>query len=724
MKDMENKIKNQTPDIPESLSVDAMKEKLYAMSEEEKIKRAAGEDVPVFEPEAKASDHKVVSFKRYLYPAVGAAALFLVFGISLMALRNGGMRNSSATKMADSAAPAAEEAMAETDSMAGAESAAEDASKDFSLHASSAASGSMASSAAAAEDTDDSSYDDILAYLEKQEEQLEKMYRIGYDMVNEDDVLEMEESADDVATFESEAPAAASDSAQMFASPAISGEAKSEDRDYSETNVRTEGVMEGDIVKTDGKHLFVYDESTECIRIYLVGEGKIEKKVSQIRLDASIDAGREIYLTEDYLIILGESYDYDKDCEETVIAVYDIRDLENPSLKRILRQDGTYHTSRFTDGCLYTFTDKTVYMDRMRKEDPRTFVPSVDDILVPRSRIKLYPNVALSCYTVITALKPEADSFCDQQAILGGSDLLYVSSDKIYLGDVEFDWENWSRGEQSLLTSFTYNGGKIEESAQGRIPGYLNDDYSLDEKNGHLRLVTTYQENGYTYNALYILDENLQRISVIKRLAEGETIKSARFLGDMAYFVTFRNTDPLFAVDLSDEQDPKITGFLKIPGFSAYLHPFGEGKLLGIGYDTEGSTWNAAIKVTIFDISDPEHIRELDTKVFEEIRRASVLENRNAFYCDPERGLFGFSCALDPSYTSDFIPDQAYYVMFYYDIYESFDERLVEGLGEDSNNMNITRGVRIGDYFYVVVAGQKIVSYNMEYMEKVEEYKE
>jgi hypothetical protein len=62
--------------------------------------------------------------------------------------------------------------------------------------------------------------------------------------------------------------------------------------------------------------------------------------------------------------------------------------------------------------------------------------------------------------------------------------------------------------------------------------------------------------------------------------------------------------------------------------------------------------------------------------------------------------------------------------MFYYDIYESFDERLVEGLGEDSNNMNITRGVRIGDYFYVVVAGQKIVSYNMEYMEKVAEYTE
>ena len=723
MKDMENKIKNQTTDIPESLSVDAMKAKLYAMSEEEKIKRAAGEDVPVFESEAKASGKNVVSFKRYLYPAVGAAALFLVFGISLMALRNGGGMKSSSTasyEMADSAAPESEEAMAETDAVAG-EAATESVASYAS--AASASSAAAASDSADAEDTDPASYDDILAYLEKQEQEQHLLYEMDYDLLTNDassrDIEKVEEDAEESIAFEAESDATSSDRSKNAFSATTGEIAKAEESDHSETNVRTEGVMEGDIVKTDGKYLYVYDESTECIRIYLVGEGKIEKKVSQIRVDASIDTGSEIYITDNNLIIIGDAYDYDTDANKTVIAVYDIRDKENPALKQLLSQDGTYNTSRFTDGYLYTFTSRYVYPENMRKEEPRTYIPSVDDELLPRHRIRFYPNVKSFEYLIITALKPEEDTFCDEQAILGGSDLLYVSGQKIYLGDVEYDWENFARGEQSLLTSYDYKNGTIQESAKGMIPGYLNDDYSLDEKDGHLRLVTTYQENGNTFNALYILDENLERISVIKRIAEGETIKSARFLEDTAYFVTYRQTDPLFAVDLSDEEDPKILGYLKIPGFSAYLHPFGEGKLLGIGYDDDGS-----IKVSVFDISNPERIRELDKKVFEELTDASVLENRNAFYCDPDRGLFGFSSTIDSYLVTDFLPDQSYYIMYSYDIYSGFEEQMVEGLGADGNNMAITRGVRIGNYFYLVIAGKKIISYDMEYMEKVAEYTE
>ena len=90
-----------------------------------------------------------------------------------------------------------------------------------------------------------------------------------------------------------------------------------------------------------------------------------------------------------------------------------------------------------------------------------------------------------------------------------------------------------------------------------------------------------------TENALYILGKNLEVTGKIEGLAKGEYIKSARFMGDMAYFVTFRQADPLFSVDVSDAANPKVIGYLKIPGFSEYLHPFGDGLLFGLGQDAD-----------------------------------------------------------------------------------------------------------------------------------------
>ena len=92
----------------------------------------------------------------------------------------------------------------------------------------------------------------------------------------------------------------------------------------------------------------------------------------------------------------------------------------------------------------------------------------------------------------------------------------------------------------------------------------------------------------------------------IENLAKNERIYSARFMGDTGYFVTFRETDPLFSVDLSDPDNPKIIGTLKIPGFSEYLHPYGDGLLLGIGEEVdEKGVESNQVKLSMFDISDP-----------------------------------------------------------------------------------------------------------------------
>ena len=108
-----------------------------------------------------------------------------------------------------------------------------------------------------------------------------------------------------------------------------------------------------------------------------------------------------------------------------------------------------------------------------------------------------------------------------------------------------------------------------------------------------------------------ILDKKLDKISTIENLAKGETIYSARFMGESGYFVTYEQVDPLFSVDLSDPEKPKILGKLKIPGFSEYLHFYGEDRLLGIGMSTDEESGVAeGVKITMFDISDRSDVKK------------------------------------------------------------------------------------------------------------------
>ena len=124
---------------------------------------------------------------------------------------------------------------------------------------------------------------------------------------------------------------------------------------------------------------------------------------------------------------------------------------------------------------------------------------------------------------------------------------------------------------------------------------------------GNLRVVTTEGET----NSVYVLDKELKQIGAIEDLAEDERVYSARFMGEVGYFVTFRETDPLFSVDLSDPEKPKIVGELKIPGFSDYLHFYGEDQLLGIGMNVDEETQiTDGVKLSMFDISDKTDVKE------------------------------------------------------------------------------------------------------------------
>lgn len=204
--------------------------------------------------------------------------------------------------------------------------------------------------------------------------------------------------------------------------------------------------------------------------------------------------------------------------------------------------------------------------------------------------------------------------------------------------------------------------------ANGRVPGTVNNQFSMDEYDNVLRVATTLSQNGWwrdpmlvesgtdsigsdvaimprrwnwqTTNNIYTLDSDLDVLDTLEGLAEGETIQSARFMADRLYLVTFRQTDPFFVIDLSDPANIRKLGQLKIPGFSRYLHPYDENTIIGIGQDATETGRQRGLKISLFDVSNVEHPEEVAKFVAEGEYSSSTAEyEHKAFLFDKEKEL-------------------------------------------------------------------------------------
>lgn len=179
----------------------------------------------------------------------------------------------------------------------------------------------------------------------------------------------------------------------------------------------------------------------------------------------------------------------------------------------------------------------------------------------------------------------------------------------------------------------------------GQIPGTLLNQFSLDEYQGNLRVASTIGQNGFWWgwgfnanniesiNEVYILNSNLDVLGTVTDLGKSERIYSARFIQDKAYLVTFRQIDPFYVLDLKDPKNPKMSGELKIPGFSSYLHPLEPNLILGIGQE------NGQVKLSLFDVSDPQNPKETDKYLLKEYW-SEAQNNHRAFLQDSKYGIF------------------------------------------------------------------------------------
>lgn len=523
--------------------------------------------------------------------------------------------------------------------------------------------------------------------------------------------------------------------------------------DYSDTNVREEGVGEGDIVKTDGKYLYVMGERN----INIVGiESSEMEKVSEITADDDgffselyVEDGRlaAVYSKSIYACGTGEDSEdgaSGADSTGTSVYVYDISDAAHPKLEGTFSQSGFYNTMRVKDGYVYLITNFYAGIPA----DPMAYsyyVPQVQDKTLEPENIYIPARQAGREYTMISAFamdNPQQET--DSAAVFGNAGMCYVSGENIYITEGIYDGDK--AVTQTSVSMISYGGGRLKAKAGTKLDGTLKDSFCIDEYDGYLRLVTTVspvyttgdsvqpmagtddaEEPAQTEeeiipaggeaagdsagspaaadtNSLYVLDGELKIVGQISNLAAKETVYSARFMGDTGYFVTFRQIDPLFSVDLSDPENPQIIGELKIPGFSEYLHPYGDGLLLGIGMDVDEEAVAAeGVKLSMFDISDPADVQETDTFVIRDTYGTEAGYNYKAAFVDVEKNLFGFTAYSDSA--------DEYYI-FTYDKENGFEQVFKRQLGG-----GWTRGLYAGERFYIV-CGNTVESYTLDGFEK------
>ncbi len=463
-----------------------------------------------------------------------------------------------------------------------------------------------------------------------------------------------------------------------------SSSSSSNTKDYSTTNIQVENVDEADIVKTDGD--YIYSISEDNVIITDAKDPKQPKVVATIQSEDD-DIPEDIILYKDKLVVIStkgnqtQRYYYNNRMN-TVVKIYNITSREKPVLTKSYEMYEPYYTSRCIDNVLYVISS-----GNLRKEDDEIVVGYNEDNMEKEmsiDKIKYLKDVKTTKQTLISTVdlnNETADIKLD--SYLMNISNAYVSENAIYLLNQKYN--NDSKIPIKLLFGFKGVFGledyyemdsesgyyteiykfdikeNVEYKAKTKVKGKTINQYSLDEKDNHLR-IALYDNDG---SRVAIFDEDLKQIGISDNVAKGEKMYSSRFIGDKVYFVTYKTIDPLFVMDLSNETKPKVLGKLKIPGYSTYLHPYDENHIIGIGMETKeiinrnsnGKVISTTAKVVgmkmaLFDVSNVNSPVQISSVVIGDSRTTSaILTNPKALLFSKEKSLIAIPVN---NYSQDF----------------------------------------------------------------------
>ncbi|RHR85760.1 hypothetical protein DWW33_11495 [Roseburia sp. AF15-21] len=511
-------------------------------------------------------------------------------------------------------------------------------------------------------------------------------------------------------------------------------------KDYSTTNLQMEGVDESDIAKIDGSYIYTVED--KYIVITDIRDGKLEEVTRFLPKDCgAADRVMEIYVDGDQLILVVQGYETslgesskagsdkensDKESSDeeiavsdasedsafcykmngkstTQIQVYSIVDRRNPEFEGRLIQDGYYNTSRKIGDVVYLFTQYHMTSDVVGyvEKEYTSVIPKVNGEKVAAGEIYLPESSGESGILVSSLDVNKPDKVLDSKLVISGYAQTYISKDALYLYEEDYDGAMITN-----IAKFALDEGRISGVAATAVRGYVRDTFAINASDGYLRVLTTDYSTEDEVNALYILDENLKLTGQLTGIAPGEEIYAARFMGNTGYFVTYRNTDPLFTVDLSDPAKPEIIGELKVTGFSEYLHFWDDTHLLGIGYESDEKTGNIEnIKLSMFNIENPGEVTEEAKLVLKDVDYSEALYDYKSVIISKDKNLIGLVCE---DYSGSGIK-QTYQI---YSYENGIFKKQAEIPGINGVNYENVRGMYSGNVFYLWI-NDNITSYDM-----------
>lgn len=447
------------------------------------------------------------------------------------------------------------------------------------------------------------------------------------------------------------------------------------------------------------------------------------------------DYDEEYYDDEEKALYTPYHYEWDDRC---FVSFY----TKDTELIGTYWQDGYYSDVRIApDGYMYlvstydsvsfdeigTYENTERYIPECGIDDSMDCLPP-EDILLPEKKLD---NSTILSYTIIGSIDLTVSAQftpADTKALAGYTGNLYTSADNIY---TTVGWEDTD------ITRISVSGGSITPVASGTVEGYVKDQFSMSEYDGYFRIATTVNKwtdnsNFFTDmlgidtdsehiqdNRVYVLDMDLNEVGCVSGFGENETIKSVNFSGNMGYVVTYRQTDPLFAIDLSNPAEPFITDEFKILGYSTYMQNWTDGLLLGFGVDADENGVQTGIKVVMFDNSDQYNLQEVGLFSVNNTDNSYVgsigIGDRKSLLIAPEKNLIGIPLT---EWNDDTMSDTSRYMFLSYENGEFVPKgdisKVIDYIYSKADRFYYyDRAIYIGNYVYVVSA-DKFVSADIE----------
>ncbi|MEO1061168.1 MAG: beta-propeller domain-containing protein [Actinomycetota bacterium] len=434
-----------------------------------------------------------------------------------------------------------------------------------------------------------------------------------------------------------------------------------EGEDFSGTNVQELGVDEADLVKTDGERILVLAGNRLIVVDPSTGTITDELEVAQGWSPEMFLAGDEVLLLSRGDITIApasSSTDAESSFIETDEAYYGgsativqrISLAGEPRVLETLRVEGDYLTARSVGGLAqvvmrhdpqwqlpFVFPQSEAGEERAAEANRQIVRETTLDDWLPNYTVEVDGEIVAeglltSCdevhaptefsgfgsSTVLTVPVGGEIDPSTSSTVLAPGEIVYASTGSVVVATTnwldaavaEDDWEQAWEDRRTNVHRFDTGGDRPTYTASGSVEGTIRDQFSLSEYDGHLRIVTTTgdpwgETSSSQVRVLRETDGELVEVGSVGDIGNGEDVQSVRFVGEIAYVVTFRQIDPFYTVDLSDPENPQVLGELKIPGFSSYLHPIGEGRVLGVGSDADEETGIVTgAKVSLFDVTD------------------------------------------------------------------------------------------------------------------------